>query len=135
MNFFPVYGEDDEGSMIELDAEKVLTIPRRIHAREVVERGFMSNFLFANIGGIFGAPKEIIDIINNMQAIEEPKALSSVNVDESTASSLNLNSDGEVEIPREQVIGTASELFGDKVYADVEDQLAAAWRRSREMWN
>ncbi len=112
--------------MIELDAEKVLTIPRRIHAREVVERGFMSNFLFANIGGIFGAPKEIIDIINNMQAIEEPKALPSVGVDETTADSLNLNGDGEVEIPREQVIGTASELFGDKVYAHVEDRLAAA---------
>lgn len=126
LNFFPVYSEDDEGSMIELDAEKVLTIPRHIHAREVVERGFMSNFLFANIGGIFGAPKEIVDIINNMQAIEEPKALAPAAVDETTADSLNLNENGEVEIPREQVIGTASELFGDKVYADVEDQLAAA---------
>ena len=126
LNFFPVYGEDEEGSMIELDAESVLTIPRHIHAKEVVERGFMSNFLFANIGGIFGAPKEIIDIINNMQAIEEPKALAPAAVDETTADSLNLNASGEVEIPREQVIGTASELFGDKVYADVEDQLAAA---------
>ena len=126
LNFFPVYGEDEEGSMIELDAEKVLTIPRHIHAREVVERGFMSNFLFANIGGIFGAPKEIIDIINNMQAIEEPKALAPAAVDETTAGALNLNENGEVEIPREQIIGTASELFGDKVYADVEDQLASA---------
>ena len=126
LNFFPVYGEDDEGSMIELDAEKVLTIPRRIHAREVVERGFMSNFLFANISGIFGAPKEIIDIINNMQALEEPKALTPAAVDESTADRLNLNENGDVEIPREQIIGTASDLFGDKVYADVEDSLAAA---------
>ena len=126
LNFFPVYGEDDEGSMIELDAEKVLTIPRHIHAKEVVERGFMSNFLFSNISGIFGAPKEIIDIIDNMQAIEEPKSLPSIAVDENTADSLSLNENGEVEIPREQVIGTASELFGDKVYADVEYQLEAA---------
>lgn len=126
LNFFPVYGEDEEGSMIELDAEKVLSIPRHIHAREVVERGFMSNFLFANISGIFGAPKEIIDIINNMQALEEPKALSPANVDETTADSLHLNDEGEVEIPRKQVIGTASDLFGDKVYADVRDQLNAA---------
>ena len=44
---------------------------------------------------------------------------------DTTADSLSLNENGEVEIPREQVIGTASELFGDKVYADVEDQLAA----------
>ncbi len=126
LNFFPVYGEDDEGSMIELDAEKVLTIPRHIHAREVVERGFMSNFLFANISGIFGAPKEIIDIINNMQPLEEPKKLAPAAVDNTTAGSLNLNEDGEVEIPREQVIGTASDLFGHKVYANVEDRLAAA---------
>ena len=126
LNFFPVYGEDEEGSMIELDAEKVLTIPRHIHAREVVERGFMSNFLFANINGIFGAPKEIIDIINNMQALEEPKALAPAAIDEATATDLNLNANGEVKIPKEQVIGTASDLFGDKVYANVEDQLAAA---------
>ena len=112
--------------MIELDAEKVLTIPRHIHAREVVERGFMSNFLFANISGIFGAPKEIIDIINNMQPLEEPKKLAPAAVDNTTAGNLNLNEDGEVEIPREQVIGTASDLFGDKVYADVEEQLTAA---------
>ena len=126
LNFFPVYGEDDEGSMIELDAEKVLTIPRHIHAREVVERGFMSNFLFANISGIFGAPREIIDIINNMQAIEEPKPLTPASVDETTADTLNLNENGEVEIPREKVIGTAGELFGEKVYTEVEDQLSAA---------
>ena len=126
LNFFPVYGEDDEGSMIELDAEKVLTIPRHIHAREVVERGFMSNFLFANINGIFGAPKEIIDIINNMQALEEPKALAPAAIDEDTAADLELNANGEVEVSKERVIGTASDLFGDKVYANVEDQLAAA---------
>lgn len=126
LNFFPVYGEDDEGRMIELDAEKVLTIPRHIHAREVVERGFMSNFLFANISGIFGAPREIIDLINGMQAVEEPKTLPDVPVDENTEDELHLNDNGEVEIPQEQIIGTASELFGDKVYADVEDQLTAA---------
>ncbi len=126
LNFFPVYGEDEEGSMIELDAEKVLTIPRHIHAREVVERGFMSNFLFANINGIFGAPKEIIDIINNMQALEEPKALAPAAIDEDTAADLELNANGEVEVSKERVIGTASDLFGDKVYANVEDQLAAA---------
>ncbi len=126
LNFFPVYSEDDEGSMIELDAEKVLTIPRHIHAREVVERGFMSNFLFANISGIFGAPKEIINVINNMQAIEEPRALAPAPVDETTADRLCLNEDGEVEIPKERIIGTASNLFGDKVYSDIENQLEAA---------
>ena len=124
LNFFPVYGEDEDGAMIELDAEKVLTIPRRIHAREVVERGFMSNFLFANISGVFGAPREIIDVINNMQAIEEPKAR--VNVEEDTAARLNLNGEGEVEIPGDVIVGTAADLFGEKVCADVEQRLAEA---------
>ncbi len=132
LNFFPVYSEDEDGSMIELDAEKVLTIPRRIHAREVVERGFMSNFLFANISGIFGAPKEIIDIINNMQAIEEPKPLPAVPVDESTADRLNLNEKGIVEIPEEQVIGTADKLFGRKIYAEVADRLSATVKELKE---
>lgn len=126
LNFFPVYGEDDEGAMIELDAEKVLTIPRHIHAREVVERGFMSNFLFANISGIFGAPKEIIEVINNMQALEEPKKLTPAEVDETTADNLHLNEDGEVEIPKEQIIGTETDLFGEKVYANINDQLTEA---------
>ena len=123
LNFFPVYGEDDNGSMIELDAESVLTIPRHIHAKEVVERGFMSNFLFANISGIFGAPKEIIDLINHMQALEQPRKLDPVGIDENTASDLHLNHEGEVEIPIEQVIGTASDLFGEKVYRDIGDRL------------
>ena len=126
LNFFPVYGEDDGGSMIELDAEKVLTIPRRIHAREVVERGFMSNFLFANISGIFNAPKEVIDLISNMQAIEEPKKLTPVDIDSNTADKLNLNDDGEVEIPNEQIIGTANQIFGEKVYGDIDQKLTEA---------
>jgi superfamily II DNA or RNA helicase len=134
LNFFPVYGEDDQGSMIELDAESVLTIPRHIHAKEVVERGFMSNFLFSNISGIFGAPKEIIDIINNMQALEEPKKLDPADVDEHTAAELDLNDDGEVEIPRDQVIGTASDLFGDKVYSDVDDRLTQAVSDIKEQY-
>lgn len=46
LNFFPVIGEDENGELIELDAEKVLTIPRKIRSVEVVRRGFMSNFLF-----------------------------------------------------------------------------------------
>lgn len=126
LNFFPVYGEDEDGAMIELDAEKVLTIPRRIHAKEVVERGFMSNFLFANISGIFAAPKEIIDIISNMQPLEEPKALPRVDIDETTADELSLNEEGDVEIPAEQVIKAADDLFGAKVYADIDSRLTAA---------
>lgn len=123
LNFFPVYGEDDNGSMIELDAEKVLTIPRRIHAREVVERGFMSNFLFANISGIFGAPKEIIDVINQLEAIEEPKSLAKTGIDDNTAEELCLDENDEVHIPNEQIIGTAKDLFGPRVFGKIEEGL------------
>lgn len=126
LNFFPVYGEDDEGQMIALDAEKVLIIPRHIHAKEVVERGFMSNFLFANISGIFGAPKEIIDIINGMQAIEEKKKLPQVDIDENTSEELHLNNKNEVELSDEQVIGLEKEVFGQKVYEDVSEQIDKA---------
>ena len=126
LNFFPVYGEDEQGAMVELDAESVLTIPRHIHAKEVVERGFMSNFLFTNISSIFGAPKEIIDLINGMQAIEQPSKLAPTGINGDTADELNLNEDGEVEISQEQAIGLAQNLFGDKVYGDVDEQLAQA---------
>jgi type II restriction enzyme len=127
LNFFPVYGEDDQGKMVALDAESVLTIPRHIHAKEVVERGFMSNFLFANISGIFGAPKEIIDIINGLHPLEEPKnKLPNINIDDGTADELHLNDENKVEIPDEQVIGLEQNLFGDKVYGDVQEQFTTA---------
>lgn len=123
LNFFPVYGEDDNGEMIELDAEKVLSIPRHIHAKEVVERGFMSNFLFANISNIFSAPKEVREIISNMQAIEEPKKLKDIPVDDDTADRLDLNDNGEVDIPEEKVIGVAADVFGDKIYDEIDQRL------------
>ena len=69
-----------------------------------------------------------------MQALEEPKKLDPADVDEHTADELDLNSDGEVEIPRDQVIGTASDLFGDKVYSDVNDRLTQAVSDIKEQY-
>lgn len=119
LNFFPVYGEDDGGEMIELDAEKILSIPRAIHAKEVVRCGFMSNFLFRNIGNIFAAPQAVIDIITKMEPAEAP-----VGINRSTKEELDLDDNGEVAIPEEKVIGTASEVFGDKLYGDIKNDLA-----------
>lgn len=73
LNFFPVIGEDEEGEMVELDAEKVLSIPRKIRSQEVVRRGFMSDYLFQNISNVFHAPQAVIDIITTFQPVEEPK--------------------------------------------------------------
>lgn len=118
LNFFPVYGEDPNGEMIELDAEKVLSIPRSIHAKEVVRRGFMSNFLFQNVGNIFNAPKEVLDILQKFEPIKEP-----VGIKEDTKEELNLDDEGNVVIPEKQVIGTANYVFGEKIYGDIEQSL------------
>ena len=114
LNFFPVIGEDEEGELIELDAEKVLTIPRKIKSVEVVRRGFMSNFLFQNINNVFSAPKEVLDIIEQFEAIEEPK--SKVKLSEEVKKDLSLNEDGEVDLEEGYVIGKATDIFGDKIY-------------------
>lgn len=123
LNFFPVYGEDDEGQMVELDAEQVLSVPRRIHAREVVKRGFMSNFLFQNIASVFRAPTEVVEIIQRFDPYEQGKAQNAeknkVEIDEATADELSINDKGEVKIPDEQVVGKAADIFGPKVYGDI----------------
>ena len=114
LNFFPVIGEDEQGELVELDAEKVLTIPRKIRSVEVVKRGFMSNFLFQNISNIFGAPKEVIDIITKFEPIEEPK--SKVNLTEEVKKDLSLDENGEVALSDEFVIGRTHDVFGNKIY-------------------
>ncbi|MFC0265027.1 DEAD/DEAH box helicase family protein [Alloscardovia macacae] len=121
LNFFPVYGEDSEGVMVELDPESVLSIPRRIHAREVVDRGFMSNFLFSNISAIFGAPQDLVDSLSQLEAIEEPKKLTPVHIDSQTSESLHLNSHGEVDISESVAIGLQRDIFGDHIYRDIDD--------------
>ena len=118
LNFFPVYGEDDEGEMIELDAEKVLSIPRAIHSKEVVRKGFMSNFLFQNITGIFSAPSVVTNIINKFEPVKEPTP-----VNKNTKNDLNLNDEGEVDIPTTTIVGTANQIFGNKIYSEIEIEL------------
>lgn len=116
LNFFPIYGEDDQGNMIELDSEKVMRIPRKIRFREVVRSKFMSNFLFQNISFVFGAPKEVVDIINSFEAVKEKKDRRDATELLEGANGLSLDDDGEVYVPEEVVIGTAQDVFGDKVY-------------------
>lgn len=121
LNFFPVIGEDDDGEMIELDAERVLSIPRKIRSAEVVRRGFMSDFLFQNISSIFRAPQEVIDIVQALEPYKAPN--NDLGIESNTTDDLNLNDEGNVEIPDKQIIGTAANVFGSKVYGSVEDDL------------
>ena len=115
LNFFPVIGEDEGGEMIELDAEKVLSIPRRIKSREVVKSGFMNNYLFTDaLGIIFHAPQEVIDIITSFTPVEEPGK--KANVTPQTADEFAIDDDGEVAVTDEHVIGLEPEIFGEKIY-------------------
>ena len=127
LNFFPVIGEDENGVMVELDAAKVLEIPRKIRSVEVVKRGFMSNFLFQNIGNIFSAPKEVIDIINTFTAVAEPKEI----VPSETRLDGFLDDTGQPAIPNEYVIGTASDIFGEKIY-DTREEVNTLFAESEE---
>lgn len=120
LNFFPVIGEDENGSMVELDAEKVLSIPRKIKSQEVVKRGFMSNFLFQNISNVFNAPQEVLDIITAIDPAKEPPKMTTESKED-----LSLNKEGEVELSQEQVIGLSSEIFGDKLYKNIPESFGS----------
>ena len=119
LNFFPVIAEDDQGEMKELNAEEVLTIPRQIKAKEVVRQGFMSNLLFNNVVGIFGAPQELRGILEKIKPEENKK-----HAKETRPIDMNdpmLNDQGEVEIPNEIVINRTEQVFGEKIF-QVEDK-------------
>ncbi len=125
LNFFPVLGEDDEGRMAELDAAQVLSMPRRLKSVEVVRRGFMSNFLFQNIGNVFGAPSIVQEIVGKLTpAREEQKPRKSDGLAE--IGNVSVDSKGEVNISAEIVIGKTQGLFGPKIYEELADTLAPA---------
>ena len=121
LNFFPVYGEDEEGKMIELDAEKILITPRKIYAKEVVNHGFMSNFLFANISNIFSAPEAVKNIVDKMSQVKKQEKL---NIDDNTPDDLNLDENKQVNISEDLIIGEAQEIFGQKIYEDIKNQVS-----------
>lgn len=121
LNFFPVVGEDENGEMVELDAEKVLAIPRKIRSQEVVRRGFMSDFLFQNISHVFHAPQEVIDIITAFTPVQEPSKKADITPD--TSEELSLDDNGEVSLEEGYVIGRSVELFGEKIYESIPNKL------------
>lgn len=120
LNFLPVIGEDSQGKMIELDAAQILSIPRRLKSQEVVRHGFMSNFLFQNIGNIFSAPDAVREIMEKLPTATEEKWRS--RPDElKKIEQIPVNQDGEVEIPEAVAIGQAQDMFGEKIYGIIDD--------------
>ncbi len=121
LNFFPVVGEDENGEMVELDAEKVLSIPRKIRSQEVVRRGFMSDFLFQNISHVFHAPQEVIDIITSFTPVQEPSKKADIKPD--TSEELSLDENGEVSLEEGYVIGRSADIFGEKIYESIPNKV------------
>ena len=117
LNFFPVIGEDSDGEMIELDAEKVLSIPRKIKSQEVVRRGFMSDFLFQNISNVFHAPQEVLNMIAQFTPVAEPSKKGEI--DAEGAQEIPLDENGDVKLDDGYVIGVTKDVFGDKIYGDL----------------
>ena len=63
----------------------------------------------------------MIETLQQLEPYKAPKE--DLRVKAGTADELDLNENGEVSIPDEQVIGKSKDLFGDKVYGDIDDKL------------
>ncbi|WP_407343534.1 DEAD/DEAH box helicase family protein [Pengzhenrongella phosphoraccumulans] len=117
LNFFPVLGEDTEGQMIPLDAEKVLTFPQVFKAREVVRRGFLSNLLFANVHGIFRAVEHFEDILNKLPVARQKKTEKGEPVEVPTPPPTT-DADGNVKVDFGTVINPKVAQIGKPIYSD-----------------
>lgn len=121
LNFFPVIGEDEDGKMITLDAEKVLSVPRVLKGVETMRRGFMCNYLFRDLDRIFGNAG-VIGILNRIEP--QKQAGKKYSDDEAglldDAAGIGTDDDGKAVPNDDIVIGTASGLFGDKYYEDTD---------------
>ena len=119
LNFFPVIAEDEEGKMVEIDARQVLSIPRSIKSQEVVSRGFLCNFLFKNIANIFGAPSVVQGILEKLDKAHEDRGRNT-NATLSEAGQVQVDGEGNVQVPDAIIIGQEQDVFGDKVYESFE---------------
>lgn len=74
LEFFPVYGEDEEGNMEALDASQILSYPVKFEGMEAVRRGFRYDGLFQNIGIVL-QNAAVMDIISQAsKRMEEEEA-------------------------------------------------------------
>lgn len=101
--------------MVQLDAEKVLTIPIKIKTDEVIRRGFMSNLLFNNIGNVFNAPQEVIDILEKLEPVKEQgKKKEAPKLDD--IHEVPVDENGNVQLDESVVVNQTEAIFGKKIY-------------------
>lgn len=122
LNFFPVIAEDENGELISLNPEQVLTIPRKIRSQEVVRRGFMSNFLF-NIRNVFNIPKDALDILNKLNPVKEQKQRQSTDIVIASSDGFEVDDDGNVSATDAYTQGKVEQIFGEKKYAEVTEPI------------
>lgn len=79
IKYFPIVGENDKGELVNYSPEDVMTIPAKIQSREIVQRGFMCNFLFQNIGRLFNDAKAL-EILSSVKEQKPIKSISTDNV-------------------------------------------------------
>lgn len=125
LNFFPVIAEDNEGKMVELDVNQVLTIPKAIKAQEVVRRGFMSNLLFQNISGIF-ASAGAREILEQLNPVDQGKTVPRKTDDKIDTKDVKVDDNGEVTVEQDIVVAQTSAHFSEKVYADINSSVEEA---------
>lgn len=77
---------------------------------------FLIGHFFQNISIVFGAPNIVRDIINKFTPVNEPKRTKLSNED---TDAVNLDDDGNVEIPNEIIVGKLQDIFGTKHYEDI----------------
>lgn len=119
LNFFPVIAEDGDGQMVELDVNKVLTLPKVFKAQEVVRRGFMSNFLFQNVSGIFASEKAR-EILEQLNPVDVGKAVPRKTEEPIDTKGISVDEQGKASIDTDIVIATTEAKFGDKVYGTMQ---------------
>lgn len=127
LNFFAVFAEDQNGKMEQVDAAKVLTIPLKIKTEEVIRRGFMSNMLFSNIGVVFNAPKEVVEILNKMEPVKEQGSRKE-KLDHEELQEVPVDENGNIEIPQETVVNQTNAIFGEKIYEEVPVKLLEPYK-------
>ena len=83
----------------------------------------MSNYLFQNISNIFGAPQAVVDIITKFTPVDEPKKQE---VKKEDLDRVHVDENGDVKVDEGYVIGLADDIFGDKIYDTVGEQVTQA---------
>lgn len=119
LQYLPVFGEDDNGNLISLNSEQVLSIPRKIRCHEVVRRGFMSSLLLSemNLSRLF-RNQNFLSIIGNMNEYKDNGKRQTSHFDESTelANEMYLDNKGNVDIPNEVVTNAANSVSTSQMH-------------------